>query len=200
MISPKEEYGEFYKSLTNDWGVHLAVKPLSVKGQLKFRILLLIPHWVPFDFFRSKENNNNIKLYVCCVFIMDSCDELILEHLNFICGVVYSEDLPLNISQELKDFDGKNFVSVTKEVLELAEEEEEKKKIDKFENLCKLIKEILDKKAEKTHSNSIYHVIKLGLGIDEDEMMAEEPNAAVPDEIPPPPTLRVMRMPLTWKK
>eukprot|EP00071_Canis_lupus_P030116 XP_022263673.1 heat shock protein HSP 90-beta-like [Canis lupus familiaris] len=37
----------------------------------------------------------------------------------------------------------------------------------------------------QTHSNRIYRMIKLGLGIDEDEVAAEEPSAAVPDEIPP---------------
>uniref|UniRef100_A0A2I2ZDS6 Histidine kinase/HSP90-like ATPase domain-containing protein n=1 Tax=Gorilla gorilla gorilla TaxID=9595 RepID=A0A2I2ZDS6_GORGO len=188
--------------------------------------------------------------------------------------------------QQLKEFDGKSLVSVTKEGLELPEDEEEKKKMEeskaKFENLCKLMKEILDKKVEKvtisnrlvsspccivtstygwtanmerimkaqalrdnstmgymmakkhleinpdhpimetlwqeaeagkndkavkdlvvllfetallssgfsledpqTHSNHIYHMIKLGLGIDEDEVAAEEPSDAVPDEIPP---------------
>lgn len=55
--------------------------------------------------------------------------------------------------QQLKEFDGKTLVSVTKEGLELPEDEEEKKKMDedkaKFENLCKLMKEILDKKVEK---------------------------------------------------
>lgn len=55
--------------------------------------------------------------------------------------------------QQLKEFDGKSLVSVTKEGLELPEDEEEKKKMDedkaKFESLCKLMKEILDKKVEK---------------------------------------------------
>ncbi|MBM4371043.1 MAG: molecular chaperone HtpG [Deltaproteobacteria bacterium] len=96
----EEEYTEFYRHLTRDWGEPLSRIVSRAEGTSEFRMLLYLPGRAPADLY-WRDAPHGVHLYIRRVFIMNDCEALLPFHLRFVKGVVDSEDLPLNISREL---------------------------------------------------------------------------------------------------
>jgi molecular chaperone HtpG len=96
----REEYDEFYKSLTHDSEPPAAVIHYSAEGKTEFKVLAFIPAQKPFSF-DWEEQVTGLRLYVQRVLIMDRCEQVLPFHLRFVRGLVDSADLPLNVSREL---------------------------------------------------------------------------------------------------
>merc|ERR1719362_312337 len=97
----EDEYSEFYKSITKDSEEHLTHTHFVAEGEVTFKSLLFIPKVQPAESFNKYgQTNEHIKLYVRRVFITDDFKDMMPNYLNFIRGVVDSDDLPLNVSRE----------------------------------------------------------------------------------------------------
>ncbi|XP_068155704.1 endoplasmin homolog [Drosophila tropicalis] len=97
----EDEYTSFYKSLIKDSSEQLTQTHFIAEGEVTFKSLLYIPKVQPSESFnRYGTKSDNIKLYVRRVFITDEFNDMMPNYLNFIRGVVDSDDLPLNVSRE----------------------------------------------------------------------------------------------------
>jgi molecular chaperone HtpG len=96
----KDEYKDFYKTISNDWQDPLTWSHNRVEGKLEYTSLLYIPSKAPMDLYEQKQQHG-IKLYVKRVFIMDDTENLMPHYLRFVRGLIDTNDLPLNISREI---------------------------------------------------------------------------------------------------
>merc|ERR1712190_181574 len=97
----EEEYTEFYKSISKDYLDPLAYTHFNAEGEIEFKSILFLPKKAPFDMMDNYwQKKSEVKLFVRRVLVAEKFDELLPRSLNFVRGVVDSDDLPLNVSRE----------------------------------------------------------------------------------------------------
>merc|ERR1712202_104677 len=96
------EYAEFFKSISKDSSDPLAKTHFAAEGEVSFKSILFIPSSAPQGMFNDYGNKktDSIKMYVRRVFITDDFQDMMPKYLQFVTGVVDSDDLPLNVSRE----------------------------------------------------------------------------------------------------
>ena len=95
-----EEYQEFYKHISHDYGDAASWSHNRVEGKQEYTSLLYIPSKAPWDMF-NRDAKNGLKLFVQRVFIMDDAEQFMPTYLRFVKGLIDSNDLPLNVSREI---------------------------------------------------------------------------------------------------
>merc|ERR1712039_832744 len=97
----EEEYTEFYKSISKDYLDPLAYTHFNAEGEIEFKSILYLPKKAPFDMMDNYwSKKSEVKLFVRRVLVAEKFEELLPRYLNFVRGVVDSDDLPLNVSRE----------------------------------------------------------------------------------------------------
>lgn len=129
----EREYNDFYKTIAKDHQDPMSVTHFSAEGEIEFKSILYIPTEAPYDLFENYYGKSaSLKLYVRRVLITEEFEELMPRYLNFIKGVVDSDDLPLNVSREqlqqmkmIKVMSKKLVRKAIEMIRQLAEEEDE---------------------------------------------------------------------------
>lgn len=155
----EEELGSLYKSISGDWDTYMAVQHYPIQGMINMNILLFIPKRMRLDMFNTQnKKTKNIHLYANNVFVTDDLGDAVPEWMEFVVGVVASNDIAMNVSREL--IQGNNVMRLIKKTLpqkvidmitKLSKDEEQYKKFYReFGNLLKFaIAESKDTQLEK---------------------------------------------------
>ena len=138
----EEEYNSFYKTISKDPEDPLAYTHFRAEGEIDFKAILYVPSSAPFDLFENYYGKSAaLKLYVRRVLITEEFEDLMPRYLNFIKGVVDSDDLPLNVSREqlqqmkmLKVMSKKLIRKAIEMVRKLAEDEDDEEDEDDNED------------------------------------------------------------------
>merc|ERR1711896_40246 len=97
----EDEHGEFYKAISKDYLDPLAYTHFNAEGEIEFKSILFLPKKAPFDMMDNYwQKKSEVKLYVRRVLVAEKFEDLLPRYLNFIRGVVDSDDLPLNVARE----------------------------------------------------------------------------------------------------
>merc|ERR1711869_132809 len=97
----EEEYNEFYKTISKEYLDPLAYSHFNAEGEIEFKSILFLPKKAPMDMLDNYwTRNSEVKLYVRRVLVAEKFEDLLPRYLNFVRGVVDSDDLPLNVSRE----------------------------------------------------------------------------------------------------
>lgn len=101
-----DEYKDFFKTISGGSGQYAKHIHFDLEGQLNVKGILYMLKTAPFDMFQKNQMQNSLKLYVKRVFITDKFDDMLPEYMNFVKGVVDSDDLPLTVSREVLQNNG----------------------------------------------------------------------------------------------
>merc|ERR1712039_764174 len=87
--------------ISKDYLDPLAYTHFNAEGEIEFKSILFLPKKAPFDMMDNYwTKKSEVKLFVRRVLVAEKFDELLPRYLNFVRGVVDSDDLPLNVSRE----------------------------------------------------------------------------------------------------
>lgn len=97
----EQEYTDFYKAVSKDYLEPLASTHFNAEGEIDFKSILFVPKKAPMDMLDNYwTKKSEVKLYVRRVLVAEKFEDLLPRYLNFVRGVVDSDDLPLNVSRE----------------------------------------------------------------------------------------------------